>query len=156
MIAEEESKREEPFSFDVDDEALEDAVRASEMIRAHLHELSPKHLSAAAVVLAALERLPLQCWGACASFGFRLPPENGCWAWAGIEVNDEGVSFGVGEHFYEPGVGGETESRVYFSAGRYGSHGNIGEWINVAKPIFDEGIPQSEDFTDHEQIEWEV
>jgi hypothetical protein len=142
--------------YPVDADAIHRVSDVTKLIRRNLYRLGPKDLKAAAVALLGLERLPRVTPGASVVFGFRTPSNNGNWAWADISIGDEGVFLGVGEHFYEPGVGGDTESRTLFEIHYGGYKGSIQEWLEVASNLFQSGVPESDDNSDHESIDWTV
>jgi hypothetical protein len=54
-------------------------------------------------------------------FGFRRPSIDRNWGWADIQIDSDEFRLGVGEHFYDPGVGGDTESRNIFEVFAGGS-----------------------------------
>jgi hypothetical protein len=127
-----------------------------ELIRNHLSEMGPKDLRAAASVLFALERLPATTPGVQVTFGFTQPNTDGNYGWADISISEDEFRLDVGEHFYDPSVGGDTEIRTKFEtgAGEDWREGDIDEWLEVANVIALEGHVSAEDYSDHEGIEW--
>jgi hypothetical protein len=142
--------------YPVDADALEGFAQVAHLVRMNLSNLDPHHLRTAAVTLLALERLPRVTSGINVVFGFRTPMERGCWAWADISIGRDGIRLGTGEHFYDPGVGGDTESRTRFQAYSGGYEGSVQEWLELASMIFPDGVPSAEDYSDHDSIDWTV
>ena len=130
--------------------------RVIHLVRSHLPSMSPDDLRAAASVLLALERLPATTPGVQITFGFAQPNTSGNFGWADIEISENEFRLGVGEHFYDPSVGGDTESRTVFEtqAGGDWREGDIDDWLPVANVIASEGSVSSEDYSNHEAIEW--
>jgi hypothetical protein len=130
--------------------------RVIHLVRGHLPSMSPDDLRAAASVLLALERLPATTPGVQVTLGFAQPNTDGNYGWADIEISENEFRLGVGEHFYDPSVGGDTESRTVFEtqAGGDWREGDIDDWLPVANVIASQGSVSSEDYSDHEAIEW--
>jgi hypothetical protein len=80
-------------------------------------------------------------------------------AWADISFSDEGFRLSTGEHYYDPDVGGDTESRTLFAtqSGTNWREGNlqagVEEWLELA----DSGrFTVDHDETDYDAEEWYV
>jgi hypothetical protein len=130
--------------------------RVIELVRDHLPSMSPGDLRAAASVLLALERLPAATPGVRVTFGFTQPNTDGNYGWVDIEISEDEFRLGVGEHFYDPSVGGDTETRTVFEAQAGGDwgEGDIDDWLPVANVIASEGRVSAEDYSEHDAIEW--
>jgi hypothetical protein len=128
-----------------------------ELVREHLPSMSPADLRAAASVLLALERLPATTPGVHVTFGFAQPNTDGNFGWADIEISEDEFRLGTGEHFHDPAVGGDTETRTVFEAQAGGDwrQGDIDDWLPVLSVIASEGNVSAEDYSDHDAIEWE-
>ena len=113
--------------------------RIVQLIQSHTPHMSPIELRGASTVLLALARLPRSSPGIDVEFGFRTEPIHGNHAWAYISVSDDGFVLGVGEHFYDPAVGGDTESRRLFAtqAASRCRRGCIESWLDIAAPMSD-------------------
>lgn len=146
---------EEDF-YPLDSDVIEHFSSVVGLIRRNLSKLGPQDLKVAAVTLLALERLPRVTPGVSVVFGYQTPSVNGNWSWADISIGDDGLRLGVGEHFYDPSVGGDTESRTPFQAYQGGYEGSVREWLEIASNIFSEGAPSTEDYSDHDDIDWTV
>jgi hypothetical protein len=136
-----------------------DAVKIEQIIalvRQQLARMSPAGLHVAAAVLLALERLPSTTPGVQATFGFSQPNVDGNYAWVDIRIDEEEFHLGVGEHFYTPDVGGDTESRVVFEtqSGTRWREGDIDSWLEVASFIAPAGEVTFEDDSAHDELDW--
>ena len=128
------------------------------LIRSHLVRMSPPEIRSAAVTLLALERLPLVAPEINISFGFCQQNIDGNYKWADIKFSENSFSLHVGEHFYDPDIGGDTETDTTFEAfeGDERCLGSIQRWLEVARSIA-EGSPIScEDYSDHERLDWKA
>ena len=101
-----------------------------EFVRKQLPAMSPGHIRSAAGVLLALERLPAMTAGIQITFGFVQHNTNGNYGWADISISESELRLGIGEHYYDPSVGGDTESRILFEAvaGGDSAEGDIDDW----------------------------
>ena len=128
----------------------------AQLIRDHASSMSPRELRSASAVLLALERMPYATPGVHVSFGFSTHNRDGNFAWADIDIYEEEFRLGLGEHFYDPTVGGDTESRTVFEtqAGSNWRDGEIEDWLTSAQVIANEGRPTVEDHSDFEAIDW--
>jgi len=126
-----------------------------DLIRHHLVRMSPRELKAAAVTVLALERLPLTTKGVQVLFGF-CSRKDGNYKWADINISEDHIRLTIGEHFYDPAVGGDTESETIFEAfeGDERCQGSIQRWLDTAQEIAHGSAVTFEDYSDHEQIDW--
>jgi hypothetical protein len=120
--------------------------------------MSPEHLRAAASVLLALERLPATTPGINVTFDFLQPNTDGNNGWADIRISEETLRFGLGEHFYDPKIGGDRETRTAFEteAGGYWREGDIDDWLAVANVIILDCEFSADEYSDHDEIKWEA
>jgi hypothetical protein len=127
-----------------------------DLIREHFAGMSPVDIHVAAAVLLALDRLPASTPGVQTTFGFIQPSMDGNYAWADIRINEDSFSLSLGEHFYTPEVGGDTESRIVFNtqSGTQRRAGDIGEWLEVASWIASTGRVSWDDYSAHDDIDW--
>jgi hypothetical protein len=127
-----------------------------QLIRCRLMAMPPTQLRAAASALLALERLPYAVNGMQVSFGFRERGEAGNYRWVDIKISESEFILSVGEHFYDPEIGGDTETRNVFEAyaGDASSSGNIEDWFETARSFSAKGLITAEDYTDHESVDW--
>jgi hypothetical protein len=143
------------FPFSIDDKPK--IEKLSNLVRESLPSMNPVDLRVAATVLFALERLPDSTPGIQVTFGFSQPNTDGNYGWADIEISEDEFRLTTGEHFYDPGVGGDTETRILFEA-QVGGHclGEINEWLPVANVIAFEGRVSAEDYSDYDVMDWEA
>lgn len=143
-------------TFPLDHHDLSHILMITHLVRSRLDRLSARHLRSAAALLFALERLPKPTPSVQIVFGFRTPTEDGNWSWADIGIDAESLRLSVGAHFYDPAVGGNTESEDIFKsfAGSSVSRGDISDWMNRATPLFEEGLPTIQDESEHGKIDW--
>jgi hypothetical protein len=139
--------------------SVDDILQMKKIItfmREQLTTMSPAHVRSAASVLLALERLPVVTPGIQVTFGFVQRNTDGNYGWADIAISEDELRFGIGEHFYDPSVGGDTESRIAFEAmaGGDAAEGDIDDWLSVARVVATEGDISVEDYLDYELIEW--
>jgi hypothetical protein len=129
--------------------------RLSKYLRNQLQRMTPKDLRGAAAVILALERLPATTPGVQITFSFIQPNIDGNYGWADISISETELILGVGEHFYDPSVGGDTESRHVFTAlaGDDFSKGDINEWLPYVRVLAD-GNLTADDYSDDEAIDW--
>ncbi len=140
--------------FLLDESELHSLSEISTLIRKYLSQSTPGIIRAASVLLLALERLPLYIPGVSLTLGFKTPDRNGNWGWVDVEYGDEMIILSHGEHYYDPSVGGDTESANSFEA-IVGNHtvGSIENWLEMASDIAQYGIPTLEiDESDHDVL----
>jgi hypothetical protein len=133
--------------------SIDDITKVEEVInlvRDQLRNMRPAHLRAAASILLALERLPATTPGMQVTFSFQQPNFDGNYGWADITVSEDNFSLGLGEHFYDPTVGGDTETRIEFEtqAGGNWPEGDIDDWLPVANVISADGLFSAEENSD--------
>ena len=126
------------------------------LVRSRLATMTPGQLRSAASALHALERLPIVTPGIQVSFGFTEPNGDGNYAWTDIKVSESEFLLLVGEHFYDPAVGGDTETRVVFEAhaGDASRKGDMEDWLETAGMIAPDGLITAEDYSDHDSVDW--
>ncbi|MGH6662618.1 MAG: hypothetical protein ACREB6_13860 [Rhodospirillales bacterium] len=142
--------------FPLKDDDLVKIRQVIDLIRSHLPDMRPVDVRAAASVLLALERLPDITPGVQITFGFAQPNTDGNFGWADIEISEDELRFGLGEHFYSPAVGGDTEVRTVFEsqAGGDWREGEIDDWLPVASVIASEGHVSAEDYSEFDETDW--
>jgi hypothetical protein len=139
--------------------SLDDIARVTlviKLIRKHLPAMTPAHIRSASAVLRALERLPATTLGVHVTSGFVQRHGGGNYGWADISLAEDEFVLGIGKHFYDPEVGGDTESRHAFEAyaGGDSANGDIDDWLGVAEVISACGEIEAEDYTDYDTIDW--
>ena len=159
MALVESEEPEDPFPlnrFPLRSDEIESVIRVSELVREHLPDMKPAELRSAALLLLALERLPTTTSGVDLTVGFVQPNTDGNFGWADIQISEREFRLVIGEHFYEPSVGGDTQTRVAFEAfaGAESVEGNIDEWLPVARVIMRDGQVEVEDQSDYTATEW--
>jgi hypothetical protein len=158
-------------SFPLTDDDLDCVRQLERLVRKHLPSLKPRDLRGAPALLLALERLPRNTPGLTVQATFHQPNTDGNWGWADIYFTDEEFALGIGEHFYDPRVGGDTESQTMFRVSaeedssneadeqewerRYDRSRRMEEWMEYASARADDGkLTVDDEGTDHEQLEW--
>ena len=146
----------DPHRFPLSPDDILKIGKVTKLVRSQLSAMTPNHLRSAAALLRALERLPVTTPGIEMTFGFMQRNTDGNYGWADITISGHEITLGVGEHFYDPGVGGDTESRDIFAATAGGNttDGDIDDWIEVATVISAEGEVDVEDYSDYDAIDW--
>ena len=93
------------------------------LLRGRVPKMNPGEMLTISALILALERLP------CATSGVNITldlgfydHENGS-SWVNLEISEDELQLGSGEHTYTPGVGGDTESRNRFRITKWGGHG---------------------------------
>ena len=127
------------------------------LVRDQLRKMSPEQVRAAATVLLALERLPATTPGIDVTFTLSQPNKNGNYGWVDVTITEHDLDFGLGEHFFDPKVGGDTETRMAFEvhAEEFLRKGDIVEWLEAAGVIASEGEAIVEDRSDISLLEWQ-
>lgn len=142
--------------FPLSADEISEVEKIITLVREQLPRLKPAHLRSAAAVLQALERLPATTHGVHVTFGFvQQHGREGNYGWADISISEDEFTLGIGEHFYDPAVGGDTESRHAFEALAGGDYaeGNINDWLSAATEM-SAGDIDVEDNSDYELIDW--
>jgi hypothetical protein len=145
------------FPLSIDDKPK--IERLVKLVRSQLFRMSPSDLRAAASVLFALERLPATIPGVMVTFGFSQPNNDGNYGWVDIAISEDEFRLSEGEHFYDPSVGGDTETRTKFETEVGGNRcrGDIDDWLSVACVIACAGGEiDAEDHSEHDEIDWEA
>ncbi|MDR3420880.1 MAG: hypothetical protein P4L80_06510 [Xanthobacteraceae bacterium] len=147
---------EERFPLSIDH--MMKVKKVIQLMRNKLPIMHPGDLRTAAVVLIALERLPATTACVDVTFGFSLPNTDGNYGWVDIHIDEQEFRLASGEHFYDPSIGGDTQSRTVFEtqAGGGWYSGDIDEWLECADRIASEGQVDAEDNSDHDGIEWDA
>ena len=142
------------FPLSADDMA--NLAKVIELVRDKLQNMSPASLKTTAAILVALTRFPATAAGVQATLSFVQPNIDGNYGWAEITVSESEFQLATGEHYYEPCVGGDTESRVLFQAdaGADYSSGEIGDWLAMARVVAVECDLTIQDDCDYERIDW--
>ena len=146
----------DPHRFPLSPDDILKIAEVTKLVRSRLPAMTPNHLRSAAALLLALERLPVTTPGIDMTFGFTQRNTDGNYGWADITISEDEITLGVGEHFYDPRVGGDTESRDVFAAtaGGDATDGDIDDWTEVATVISDEGEVDVENRSDYDAIDW--
>ncbi len=146
----------DPHRFPLSPDDILKVAKVTKLVRSQLPAMMPNHLRSAAALLLALERLPVTTPGIEMTFGFTQRNTDGNCGWADITISEHEITLGVGEHFYDPGVGGDTESRDVFAAiaGGNATDGDIDDWTEVAAVISAGGKVDVEDYSDYDAIDW--
>jgi hypothetical protein len=99
-----------------------------------------------------LEQLPGTTPGVNTRISFVQPNTNGNFGWADIEISGSEFRLSRGEHYYDPTVGGDTESRTEFEAFAESewAEGDIDDWLS-AIPLGTQ--IEIEDSSDQENID---
>ena len=147
-----------PLRSDENDLSYDDRYHVDlviQLILNHIPSMSHGEMRSAAAVLLALERLPYATPGVDVRFSFSTPNLDGNYAWADIEILEEAFRLSLGEYFYTPGVGGDTESRTVFfaQAGSDWREGDINEWLSSAQYCGPPRADEGEDNSDYEVID---
>jgi len=145
---------EELFPLPIDHEVT--IAKLIQLIRDRLIAMPPMHLRAAASALLALERLPRAVTGIQVVFGFRERGGGGNYRWVDIKISEDEFVLSIGDHFYDPDVGGDTETWHAFEShvGQKASSGYIERWLETASSIAQNGLISAEDYTDQDAVEW--
>lgn len=156
------SEKEEPEEdfdasrFPLSLEDISKLTNVIKLIREQLPSMTPNHIRSASAVLRALERLPNTTPGIQVTFGFVQRHTGGNYGWADISLSEDEFRLGIGEHFYDPTVGGDTESRNAFEAlaGAHSAEGDIDDWLPVAENLSAGAGVSVEDDSDYDAIDW--
>jgi hypothetical protein len=137
-------------------EEVERLQELSAPVRARLCDADPVFIRNAAVVLLVLGRLPTLVFGAVVEIGWVDDAGDGNRVWADLRISEHGLTASVGAHFYDPDVGGDTETDRVFEADPDGFRtGSLDEWFWRVKQIAEIGkfVLDVED-TQIDQLEW--
>ena len=141
--------------FPLDEEDLAAIADVAELIQGRTSSMSPAELRGAATVLLALKRLPHATPGVQVSLEFSTPDADGNRAWADLEICAEEFRLDLGQHFYDPSVGGDTESRTVFEtqSGTDWKEGEIHDWLLSAQAIAGFGHITLDDQSNHDAVD---
>jgi hypothetical protein len=117
--------------------------------------MTPAQLRSAAPLLLALERLPDTTPGVDVSLSLSQPNTDGNYGWAKIDISEHELRLGIGEHFYDTRVGGDTESQTVFEtyAGAETCQGAIELWLPHAEARAADGSLHVE--ADNSDVDWD-
>jgi hypothetical protein len=123
-------------------------------LRGMLAKAEPQLIRSAASAIFVLERLPKPTPFAQIDVGYRTPSSNGNYRWADLVISEDEIRASRGEHFYDPGVGGDTETRVLFEAGLGSNNkgGSLAGWFRYAQEMSNHAYLYVDD--DSEHIDW--
>ncbi|WP_448582389.1 hypothetical protein, partial [Thermaurantiacus sp.] len=121
-------------------EEVERLQELSAPVRARLYDADPVFIRNAAVVLLVLGRLPKLVFGAVVEISWVDDAGDGNRVWADLRISEHELTASVGAHFYDPDVGGDTETDTVFEADSDGSRtGSLGKWLWRVKQIAEVG-----------------
>lgn len=155
-MADDDGEADDPNRFPLSADDIDKVDKVIKLIREQLISLAPSDLRSAAVILHALERLPATTPEVQVTFSFVTPNIDGNFGWADVSVSEDELTFGTGQHFHDPSVGGDTESRHEFEAyaGSDYAEGDIEQWLAAARNLSAEANVSFDDYSDHEAIDW--
>lgn len=130
--------------------------RLASNLRNKLVKAEPSFIRSAAPAILALERLPRPTGGVQVRFGCKTPNQRGNYGWADISLSEDDIKGTVGKHFYDPEVGGDTESSVLFhrQVGGSSDYGSLEDWWEQAEGLSAVGYLSAEDDSDWDAIDW--
>ena len=144
--------------FSLTEEQLQEFKEGVAMLlRQSLLQMPPATLRSMAALLLGIERLPFITEGLDVCLSFSQQNLDGNYGWADISISEEEIRLSVGEHFYDPNVGGDTESHTLFEsvAGTGEVHGNIQNWLELAAARSQDGrLVIDADETDYGSLDW--
>ena len=128
----------------------------AKLLRSRLAMMTPAELRSLAALLLALERLPCETPGVDISLTLSQPNLDGNYGWADLYISQTEFRLGIGEHFYDPSVGGDTESQTLYEAcaGDDAAEGDIELWLSYAEARSADGSVLIEDNSDLEEVDW--
>jgi hypothetical protein len=143
-------------TFRLSDADLAIFKRLAAELRPQLTKVEPRIIRSAAPAILALERLPRPTAGVQVRFGYQTPNRDGNYGWADISLSENDIEGTVGEHFYDPGVGGDTESSALFyrEVGGSSDYGSLKEWWERFEGLGSVGYLSVEDDSDWDAIDW--
>ena len=139
--------------YPLDDVELYSINCIAKLFSDNASSMSPRVMRSASVLLLALRRMPLATPGIDLCLGFATPNRDGNWSWVDVEISGNEFRLGLGHHFYDPSVGGDTECATVFEAfaGSGRSAGSMDEWLESASGIAGMGHPSlNYDNSDHD------
>ncbi|MCY4302343.1 MAG: hypothetical protein OXC68_11515 [Aestuariivita sp.] len=104
--------------FPLDDDELSEIQTIITTIKnnAPFSSMTPRVLLSTSVLLLALNRMPKITPGIDLMLTCSTPNNDGNWGWVDLAITDSEFRLGLGEHFYDSAVGGDTESFTNFEA----------------------------------------
>lgn len=148
---------ETPASFSLSSSDLQMLQEVAGIIRGQLKQAEPAFIKAAAVSLLVLERLPAPVPGAVVTIGWLNDGGDGNKEWTHLSISEEEMTASDGAHFYEPGVGGDTETNDVFKAFVGGGRsGSLEIWFEQAQHMANVGwLNVDAGDTDFDRIDWQ-
>jgi len=129
----------------------------ADLIRSELATLTPRQLRSVAAFLLALGRLPRRTAGIAVDLSFSQPTTDGNYGWVTMSISEDEIRLENGEHFYDAGVGGDTQCTTLFesiAAGTY-SEGDIQDWLEYAQARSQDGsFKVDDDNSSYDTIDW--
>jgi hypothetical protein len=96
---------------------LEIIGRFARSLRQRLAREDPLSIRNAAVAILMIERLPRATPGGQITVGLRTSAGDGNYAWVSLFIREDEIRASLGEHAYDSGTGGDTESEMVFWTG---------------------------------------
>lgn len=145
-------------TFHLSDADLAILKRLATELRDQLAKSEPKFIRSAAPAILALERLPHPTAGVQVRFAYKTPNLDGNFGWVDISLSGNDIEGTIGEHFYDPGIGGDTESDVLFYREVGGSldYGSLEEWWERFEGLSAFAYLSVEDESDWDVIDWDA
>jgi len=146
-------------NFDLSQSDLRSLQDLRTLFTPWLNTMSPSLLRSMAVFLLALNRLPRRTSGVDVHLSFRQPRSDGNYGWATVSISEDEIRLEAGEHFYDPAVGGDTETMTLCEAiaGAGKAGGDIGRWLEYAEARTRDGYLNVEhDGSAYDAIDWEA
>ena len=121
-------------------------------------ELTPAQLRSVAALLLALENLPRATPGVDLHLTLSQPNNDGNYGWASISVSDAEFRLAIGEHFYDPKIGGDTETHTLFESypGTDQSAGSVRAWLPYVQARMTDGssLIIEADNSEYDNLDW--
>lgn len=139
-----------PDRFPLSEKELELLVGFAAGLRRSLEQADPQFIRSAATAIFVIERLPKPTPGARVDVGYRTSNCGGTFGWTDLVISEEEIRASVGEHFYDPSVGGDTQTHVYFETGLgEGSwQGDLEAWFEQARELASLYAPYADDYSE--------
>lgn len=125
-------------------------------LRGSLKNREPAFIRSAAPAILALKRLPLTTGAVQVRVGYSTPNRGGNYGWADIGLSESELEASIGEHFYDPSVGGDTESETLFhvSVENHAANGSLERWWEHAQELAAVGWLTVQDDSSWDEIDW--
>jgi hypothetical protein len=145
-----------PDRFALSEKELKLLARFAADLRRSLEHGDPQFIRSAATAIFVIERLPKPTPGAQVDVGYRTSNSGGNYGWTDLVISEEEIRASVGEHFYDPGAGGDTQTHVYFEAGLGEGcrQGDLAAWFEQALELAALYAPYVDD--ESEDIDWNI